>query len=164
MPAVITPDHMPIALVRCAGSVNMRAHQRHRRGHQRRAADAEDRAGGDQRLGAVRVGRDQGGGAEGGGAEQQEPAAADAVAQRAHRHQQAGQDEAVDVEDPQLLGAARLQVGADRRDREVEDGHVHRDQQQRQHQHARAPSIRGGRREARRCLGFVVMGRTVRTS
>ncbi len=112
------------------------AQQRHRGRHQGRAADAEDRAGGDEGLGAGRVGRDDGGGTEGGGADQEEPAVADAVAERAHRHQQAGQDEGVDVEDPQLLGAAGLQVRADRRDGEVEDGDVHRDEQQGEHQDA----------------------------
>ena len=61
-------------------------------------------------LGAVRVGGEHRGRAERGGADQQQPAAADPVAERAHRDQQAGEDEAVDVEDPQLLGGARLQV------------------------------------------------------
>ena len=38
---------------------------------------------------------------------EQQPAAADPVAQRAHRDQQAGDQEAVDVDDPQQLRAAR---------------------------------------------------------
>ena len=74
-------------------------------------------------------------GAERRRADQQQPAAADPVAERAHGDQQPGQHEAVDVEDPQLLGGAGLQVRADERDREVQHRHVHRDQQQRQHQH-----------------------------
>ena len=39
------------------------------------------------------------------GADQQQPAAADAVAQRAHRDQRAGDQEAVDVDDPEQLRA-----------------------------------------------------------
>ena len=69
------------------------------------------------------------------GAEHQQPTASDPVAERAHRDQQAGQHEAVDVEDPQLLGRGGRQVAADERDGEVQHRDVHRHQQQRQRQH-----------------------------
>ena len=46
-------------------------------------------------------------------ADQEQSAAADPVAQRAHRDQKAGDEEAVDVHDPEQLGAARAQVGAE---------------------------------------------------
>ena len=45
------------------------------------------------------------------GADEQQLAAADAVAERAHRDEEARDHEAVDVDDPEQLRAARLQVG-----------------------------------------------------
>ena len=44
-------------------------------------------------------------GAERRGADQQEPPPADAVAERAHRDERAGDEEAVDVDDPEQLRA-----------------------------------------------------------
>ena len=73
--------------------------------------------------------------AEGGGADQQQPAAADPVAERAHRDQQPGDQEAVDVDDPQQLRAARLEVRAQRGHREVQHREVHRVDQARQGEH-----------------------------
>ena len=64
--------------------------------------------------------------AERGGADQQQPAATDPVAQRAHGDQRAGDQEAVDVDDPEQLGAARLEVRAQCGHREVQHGQVHR--------------------------------------
>ena len=71
-------------------------------------------------------------------AEQQQPAPADAVAQRAHRDQEARDHEAVDVDDPQQLRARRLQLGADGRQREVEHREVHRVDHARQRDHCQA--------------------------
>ena len=45
--------------------------------------------------------------AEGRGPDHQQPAAADPVAEGAHRDQRAGHHEPVDVDDPQQLGAGR---------------------------------------------------------
>ena len=61
-------------------------------------------------------------------------AAADPVADRAHRHEQAGEHEAVGVHDPELRGGARPQVLGDRRHGVVDYADVHRDQQERQQQ------------------------------
>ena len=61
---------------------------------------------GDQHLGAGGEGGEHRGDAERGGADQQQPAAADAVAEGAHGDQRAGDQEAVDVDDPQQLRAA----------------------------------------------------------
>ena len=44
------------------------------------------------------------------GADQQHPAPPDPVAERAHRDQEAGDHEAVDVDDPEQLDAARPEV------------------------------------------------------
>ena len=66
---------------------------------------------------------------------EQQPTPADPVAERAHRQEQPGEDEPVDVEDPQLLGRRGLQVLGDERHREEEDGHVHRRDEDRQDQH-----------------------------
>ena len=56
----------------------------------------------------------------------------EAVTHRAGEHQQRGQHQGVDVDDPLQLGGRRAQIGADRRDRDVDDGGVHRDDQQTQ--------------------------------
>ena len=85
-----------------------------------RSAAAED-----QHLGARRERREQRERPECGGADEQQLAAADPVAERAHRDEEARDHEAVDVDDPEQLGAARLEVLADRRDGEVQDREVH---------------------------------------
>src|SRR6187402_2202736 len=58
--------------------------------------------------------------------DQQKLAPADAVAERAHRDQEAGDEKAVDVDDPEQFRAGWLERGADRRQREVQDREVHR--------------------------------------
>ncbi len=78
--------------------------------HQGRAGDAEEGAGDDHRLGAGRVGVEHGDGAEGGGTDEEQLLAADAVAEAAHGDQESGDDEGVDVADPEQLGAGGLQV------------------------------------------------------
>ena len=65
----------------------------------------------------------------------QQPAAADAVAERAHGDQGAGDQEAVDVDDPQQLGAAGLEVRAEARHRQVQHGQVHGIKHARQGKH-----------------------------
>jgi hypothetical protein len=121
----------PAALRRVLEEV---ADEGERGGHQGGSADAEQHAGRDEHLGAGGAAGADRGEAEGGGAEQQQLAAADPVAERAHGDQQAGEGEGVTVEDPELLGGARLELVGDGRDGEVEDGDVHRDQEQRQQQ------------------------------
>jgi len=54
---------------------------------------------------------------EGGRTDQQQPATADQIAHRPHREQKPGDHEPVEVDDPQQLRAARLQVGAHLRQR-----------------------------------------------
>jgi hypothetical protein len=63
--------------------------------------------------------------AERGGADQEQLPPPDPVAKGAHRHEEARDHEPVDVDDPEELGAARVEVLADRRHREVEDRQVH---------------------------------------
>ena len=58
-------------------------------------------------------------------ADQQQFAAADSVAETADRDERAGQDEAVDVDDPQQLGSRRFQRRAEVGHGEVEDREVH---------------------------------------
>ena len=111
------------------------ADQRQRRGSQGRSGDPQQRPGGDQHARAGRVGGDQRGSPEGGGADQQQPAPADAVAQGAHGDQQPGDQEAVDVHDPQQLGAAGRQVGAEPGNGQVQHGQVHGVHQARQGDH-----------------------------
>ena len=63
---------------------------------------------------------------------EQQLAAADPVAERAHRDEEARDHEPVDVDDPQQLRAARLEVLADRRDRQVQHRQVHHVEQARE--------------------------------
>ncbi len=67
-------------------------------------------------------------------ADQQQPPAADPVAERAHRDDEARHREAVAVADPQLLDAAGPQAGTEPRQRQQQRRQVHRDQQCRQHE------------------------------
>jgi hypothetical protein len=82
---------------------------------------------------------------ERGRADQQELAPADAVAERAHRDQEAGDEKAVDVDDPEQLCAGRPECGADRRQREVQDREVHRVDRARQRDDGEADPFAGGR-------------------
>src|SRR5262249_41149392 len=87
--------------------------------------DAEHRARGDEQG---RTGGERGrcrARAEDHRAEEEQPAPADPVAEVAHRDQHAGDEEAVDVDDPEQLTAGRVEVGADARQGEVEDREVH---------------------------------------
>jgi hypothetical protein len=110
------------------------AQQRQRGRHQGRTRDPEQCAGEYQQLRGRRERREQARQAERGGPGQQQPPAADPVAEGAHRDERPGDQEAVDVGDPQQLGAARAQRGAQRGRREDEDHEVHRDDQRGQHE------------------------------
>src|SRR5690606_32459404 len=66
--------------------------------------------------------------------DEEQPPAADAVGQGSHRHEEAGEDERVDVHDPQELRAGGPQVCRDLRQGKAEDGVVHGHEQHRQHQ------------------------------
>ena len=87
-------------------------------------------------------------------ADEQQLAPADAVAERAHGHEEAGDHEPVDVDDPEQLAAARLEVLADRRDGQVQDRQVHDVEQAGQGEDAQAdPLLATGARPARRRSG-----------
>ena len=83
--------------------------------------------------------------AEGAGADEQQLAAADAVAERAHRHEEARDHEAVDVDDPEELRAARVEVGRERRHREVQHRQVHHVHQAREREDGQADPFAAAR-------------------
>ena len=64
--------------------------------------------------------------AESGGADEQELSPPDQVAERSHDEQRARSEKAVDIDDPQELGRARIELGAQRGHGEVQDREVHR--------------------------------------
>ena len=64
--------------------------------------------------------------AKGGSPNEQQLAPPDAVAQRAHRHQESRHHETIDVDDPQKLRRRWLQVGSHLRNCQVEHRQVHR--------------------------------------
>jgi hypothetical protein len=78
------------------------------------------------------------------GPAEQEPSAADPVSQRSHRDERAGDEKAVDVDDPEELGAGGMEVRADLRDCQVENGQVHHVQQARQGEDAQANPFASG--------------------
>ena len=81
------------------------------------------------------------------GAAEEELASADAIPERAHGDEQAGHQEAVDVDDPEELRARRSQLRTDPRDGEVEHGQVHRVDERGQRQHGKTdPFATGGPR------------------
>src|SRR5690606_16487854 len=112
------------------------ADQREGGRHEGRSGDAEQGPRDDQHLGAGGVGVEHGDGAERGGAHEEDPLASDAVAEAAHGDEQTGDDERVDVPDPEQLAAGGREVLADVGGGEAEDGRVDRHQQHGEHQHA----------------------------
>ena len=109
--------------------------QRQGRGHDERGAGAHDRAGGDERVDAARVG-----GARRGGPEHREPgeqraAAAEAVAERPGEEQQSGEHERVRVDHPLELAHVRVEVAHQRGEGDVHDRVVDHDREQAQAQH-----------------------------
>ena len=135
----------PTAVVRWRGSYEHDADQGQGRRHERGSRNAEEGPRRDQHRRAGRERRQQGGQAEGAGADQQHPAAADTVSERPHRHQRAGDEERIAVDDPQQLGVRRPEVRRQLRDREVQHVRVHRDQQARQRQQGEPGPFPGAR-------------------
>ena len=129
------------------------ADQRQRRRHERGAREPQQTSRCDQHRRARRERGQHRGQAESGGADQQEPAAADTVAERPHRQQRTGDEERVAVDDPQQLGVGRPEIRRELRNREVEHMGVHRNQQAGQHQKAEPRPFPGSRPLiSRRCL------------
>ena len=130
--------------------------QRERRGGDGCSGDAHDGPARDEHLGARREGREQRRQREPRGAAKEELAPADAVAERAHRDEEARDQETVDVDDPEQLCACRSQLGTDPRDGEVEHRQVHRIDERGQRQHSEAdPFATGGPR------GYHVLARSL---
>ena len=67
------------------------------------------------------------------------PRATEPVAERAHRQEQAGEDEDVGVDHPLELGRRRREGPLDRRQGDVEDGVVEPDEDEAQRQDAEGP-------------------------
>ena len=103
----------PIANVRCSGSRNMLRISDSVDGASVAPATPSSARVAISIAGAGREGRQDRGDSKGGGADQEQPPPPDSVAQRAHGDQRSGDQESVDVENPEQLSAAGLQVGAD---------------------------------------------------
>ena len=150
-----SPDQAPIARARSSGrNAGLQDRQAARR--QQRAADALHRAGGHQRLDVRREPAGQGRHGEPDGADDEDPPAAEAVAQRAAEQDQRGEGQRVGVDRPLQPGHAGVQVLADLGQRDVHDRGVDEGQPRPEHrggQHPpgprlaeRQPGRRGGRR------------------
>ena len=111
------------------------ADERQCRWHEGSAENAEQGAGEDEHLGGGGERREQRGRTKADGPDDEQLATSDPITEAAHGHQQTGEHERVDVDDPQQLRARRMQAGADCRDREAEDRVVDRDQQHGDHEH-----------------------------
>ncbi len=122
------------------------AQDRHGGGHDGRAADAEQGAGRDHVPG---LGGEHGyerSQREDAEARHEQPLAPPAVTERPRGDQQTGQGECVDVDDPQLLHGARLQVADERGEGHVEDRGVHGDEQEAAGEDRQDDPPAGGRR------------------
>ena len=125
--------------------------QGERRGCDRRARDAEQRSRCDEHLGARGEGGEERGEREPRCAEQEQAPAPDPVTQRAHRDQETGDHEAVDVRDPEELVARRLQVFAEVRHREVQNREIHRVDDARDGKDGEADPLAAARLRGRDC-------------
>ncbi len=103
---------------------------RQRGGHDQRAADAHQGPGADELVGAVGQRRQDRPDAHDRQADGEGAAAAEAVAERAHRQQQAGEHQDVGVHDPLELAGRRPELALEAGDGHVDDRVVHHDQQQ----------------------------------
>ena len=103
---------------------------RQRGGHDHRPADAHRRPQHDQLRRILRERGEHAGDAEEHEPGLQGPLAAEAVAERAHREQDAGEGEQIRVDDPLQRGARRREVGLQRRQRDVEHRVVEPDDEQ----------------------------------
>jgi hypothetical protein len=97
---------------------------RQRRRHDQRAADAHHRADGDQLVRALDDEHAQAAAAEQREAGLERVLAAEAVAERAHRQEQVGEDEHVGVDDPPQRRRRGVEVLLQARQRHVQDGVV----------------------------------------
>ena len=143
MPSPETPAHDADRLRALVGGEDG-GDDRQRRGHDERAADAHEGAGGDQHLRRGGERGQAGAEAEDGEADREAALAAEAVAERAGGEQQAGEDEHVGVDDPLQLGAGAPRSLLERGERDVEDGVVEPDHEQRRgedDEHPPAPGI-----------------------
>ena len=97
--------------------------------HQRCTGNTLQHAGGNEHLGTDSESGDDRGETEADCADQEQFSPTDPVAERTHGDEQTGEHERIDVDDPQQLRAARLEVGADERKRKIEHRAVDCDEQ-----------------------------------
>ena len=127
-------------------------------GHQHGAEESQPRASGNQPFGAGGEGRDRRDGGEAGAADEEQPAAADPVAEAAHRHEQAGEDQGIGVDNPEQLHAGGVEAARDRRQRKGQGGVVDGHEQHREHQQRQRQPVAPRRA---RCLGRMSSRRRV---
>ena len=146
-PVPLMPDQMPSAAPRRFGREGVGEQGQGQRGDDR-AADALQRPGGDERAGGRRQRR---GGARGGEerkADEEQPAAAEAVAERGARDEHDRERERVGVDRPLQRLQRGAEVRADRRQRDGDDEVVEHDHEERQRDDrergAGAGLLRGG--------------------
>jgi len=98
-------------------------------GGEHRGAHALERAGADEELDARRGRAQHGGTREPGDADEEHAAPTEPVTQRAAEKQEAGERQRVRVDHPLQARQTRVEVLADRRQRDVHDGRVEDDHQ-----------------------------------
>ncbi len=116
----------------------LRGDERERRRQDRGAADALQQPGDDQQSAGGGQAGEEGRAGEDDEPAQEDPAPTDQVAQPAERHQQRGEDQAVDGVDPLGGGEVDPQVLDDHGDRDVHDRDVDDDHRDAQAEHAQA--------------------------
>ena len=117
-----TPDPDPPHPLTVVGEDG--AQQRERGGHQPGAGKTLHSSGHDEQSGRGRESGNRGCHTEGHARDQQQALAANAVADVAHGDEQAGENEGVNVTDPEDLVIAGMQLFGDSRHRDADDGSV----------------------------------------
>ena len=124
-------------------AVERRRDQRQAARGQQRAADALQRAPGDEELHRRREPAERRGHREPHDADDEDPAAAEAVAERAAEQDQPGEGERVAVDRPLQRREARVELGADALERDVDHRRVEQGQPRPEHGRQQDPAAPG---------------------
>ena len=138
------------------------ADERQRGGHDHRAAHAQECAHGNHNARRVGEKDQEGGHSENGVAEHEHAFAAPTVSDCRPGYEKACEHQRVDVDDPQLLGGARLEVLGQVGKRDVQNRHVHGYDQNARAEHGRGQPPAGcGQRLCRRGAVFCLQPRAL---
>ncbi len=123
------------------------------------ARESEKCASCDQHSSGGRERGDDGGDGERCPSHQEQLAAADTIPERSHGNERSSDHESVDIDDPQQLRAARLELNRQRGNREVQNREIHRQQDARKCEDGEADPFAAARE---RILDVLIVGHRVK--